>query len=116
MESTRDQMKEEMLAEAKAAIDKLLDWCDDTSAPNLPQIEDEILKLRKQLGQCMAEVVLREQEATQPAPGPICPTCQQEMRYKGMKEAMVESRLGTLQLERGYYYCPRCRSGLFPPR
>lgn len=115
MKCTRDQMKEELLAEAEAAIDKLLDWCDDTPALNLTQIEDEILKLRKQLGQRMAEVVLRDQEATQPAPGPTCPTCRKEMRYKGMKKVTVESRLGPLQLERGYYYCPRCRSGLFPP-
>jgi len=116
MKYTRDQMKAELLAEAEVLINELLDWHEATPAPTLTQIEDAILRLRKRLSQRMAEVVLRDQKATQPAPGPLCPTCQKEMRYKGMKEVMVESRLGTLRIERGYYYCGRCRSGLFPPR
>jgi hypothetical protein len=38
------------------------------------------------------------------------------MRYKDMKKVTVEGRLGVTELERAYYYCDRCRSGLFPPR
>ena len=48
-------------------------------------------KLRKRLGEEMALEVIRAQEAKQPVPGPRCPTCQQEMRYKGQKETTVES-------------------------
>jgi hypothetical protein len=36
------------------------------------------------------------------------------MHYKGMKEVTVEGRMGRAKLERGYYYCDRCKSGLFP--
>jgi hypothetical protein len=28
----------------------------------------------------------------------------------------VESRLGGIEIERGYYYCAACQSGSFPPR
>jgi hypothetical protein len=111
----REQMKKELLQAAEVAIDELLDWQEQETAPTLTQIEEVILKLRKQWGQRMAEVVLGEQEARRPVPGPECAMCQREMRYKGQKENGVESRLGILELERGYYYCEGCRSGLFPP-
>ncbi len=35
--------------------------------------------------------------------------------YKAQKDNTVESRVGTLPLELGYYYCQTCRTGLFPP-
>jgi len=116
MRHNRDQVKAELLAEAEVVIDELLEWDENTPVPTLSQVEDVLLKLRKRLSGRMAEVVLREQEATHPVPGPLCPTCRQEMGYKGMKEVTVESRLGPLRLERGYHYCDRCKSGLFPPR
>jgi uncharacterized protein with PIN domain len=43
-----------------------------------------------------------------------CPECQGELEPKGQKGNRVESRVGSLQLERSYYYCPRCRKGFFP--
>lgn len=43
-----------------------------------------------------------------------CPHCQQTAEFKGYRPKAVESLLGTVQLRRGYYYCGRCRRGLFP--
>jgi uncharacterized protein with PIN domain len=116
MKRNREQKKTELLAEAEALIESLLDWDDRTSKPNLRQIEDEVLELRRCFGQRLAKTVMEDQEAKQPAETPKCPQCGEEMRYKGQKEASVGSRLGTLALERGYYYCARCQSGLFPPQ
>jgi hypothetical protein len=115
MKCTRDQLKAELLAEAEVLVDELPGWGEDVSAPTLAELEEAMLKLRKRLGQRVVEIVLREQEATRPVPGPNCATCGQEMRYKGMKKVTVESRLGPLRLERAYYYCHHCKSGLFPP-
>lgn len=115
MRCTRDQMKAELLAEAEVAIDGLLHWSEGMPAPTLMELEEAVLELRKRLGRRMAEIVLKEQEAARPVPGPRCPTCGREMRYKGMKEVTVESRLGPLRVERAYYYCHHCRCGLFPP-
>jgi len=115
MKSTRNAKQAELMAAAKGAIDELLDWDGQAEAPTLTQIEEVILKLRKQLGQRMAEVVLEGQETRNPVPGPECATCQEEMGYKGMKETGVESWLGLLDLERGYYYCNHCREGFYPP-
>lgn len=115
MKHRREQVKAELLAEAEAVIDELLEWDESTPKPTLTQLEDVLLKLRQRLSQRMAEVVLKEQEATHGVPGPLCPTCHQEMSYKGMKEVTVEGRLGPLRLERSYHYCNRCKSGLFSP-
>lgn len=116
MKRTIEQLKAELMAEAEAAIDELLGWHEDTAAPTLTQIEEVVLKLRKRLGERMAEVVVEDQEAVRPVPGPACETCGREMHYKGMKAVRVEGRMGRAKLERGYYYCDRCKSGLFPPR
>jgi uncharacterized protein with PIN domain len=115
MKCSREQKKAELLAEAEALIESLLNWDERTSKPNLRQIEDEVLELRRRFGQRLAKTVIEDQEARQPAEAPQCPQCGEEMRYKGQKDAHIESRLGTLAVERGYYYCARCKSGLFPP-
>ncbi len=116
MKRSHDQLKAELLTEAEEVIDELLEWHKGTEGPTLTEIEDVVLKLRKRFGRRMAKVVVGDQEAVRPVPGPLCSTCGQEMRYKDMKTVTVEGRIGENRIERAYYYCDRCRSGLFPPR
>ena len=115
MKRSREELRAEMLVEAEAVIDELLNWHESSGAPTLDEIEDVILKLRKRLGERLAGTVIGDQEAVRPVPGPACATCGQEMHYKGMKGVAVEGRIGVTGLDRAYYYCDRCRSGLFPP-
>jgi len=115
MRCTREQLKTKLLAEAEAVIDEAVDWHENTQAPSLIEVEEILLKLRKRLSQRMAEIILEDQEASQPVEAPVCPTCGRKMRYKGLKDTTVGSRLGPLRLDRGYYYCARCKSGFFPP-
>jgi len=115
MKHNRAQRKAELLTEAETLIESLLDWGERTSKPNLSQIEDEVLELRRRFGQRLAKIVIEDQEAKQPAEPPKCAKCGAALRYKGQKDAQIESRLGTLAVERGYYYCACCQSGLFPP-
>lgn len=116
MKRSRTEVRQELEAEAQRAIDELLDWNESTPEPTLTQIEDVILRLRQRLSQHMANVILAEQEAVQPGLGLRCPQCDQEMRFKQKKVNQVESRVGHLKVDRGYYYCPHCRIGVFPPR
>lgn len=115
MRCTPEQLEAELLAEAKALIAELVTWERKAGAPKLSQMEEKVLAVRQQLGKRLLKAMIEDQEARQPAEGPSCPTCGVEMRYKGQKGTDIETRLGGLQVERGYYYCAHCESGLFPP-
>ena len=116
MSPTRAELRAKLLAEAERSIDELLDWKDQTPRPNLTQIENAVLKLRKHLGEQAAQVVIKAQDTRQAVPGPVCQKCQREMHYKDQKAQMIESRVGQLQVSRGYYYCETCHQSLFPPQ
>lgn len=116
MKRSRAELKAELLAQAEEVIDELLDWHEATEAPSLSQIEDVVIELRRRVSEGMARAVVKDQEAVHPVPGPACPGCGEEMHYKGMKEVTVEGRAGGIEMLRAYYYCDRCRRGLFPPR
>ena len=112
---SREGKKATLMAKVEDLIDELLEWDDRTERPNLTQIEDMVLELRKRMSTAMAETVLESQEDKAPVPGPKCAKCGKEMRYKGGHKNQVESRAGSLQVERGYYWCPDCEQGVFPP-
>jgi hypothetical protein len=112
MSPTRAELRAKLLVEAEQAIDDLLDGTDQTPRPNLTQIENAVLKMRRQLSEQAAQAVIETQAAQRPVPGP---PCQQEMHYKDTKAQTVESRVGHLRIARGYYYCETCQQSLFPP-
>jgi hypothetical protein len=115
MGKKRAEMKVKLMKEAEAVIDELLDWHEERSEPKLSEIEGKVLELRKRLSEEMAGTVIANQEAVRPVPGPKCQECGQEMRYKGQKKNTVISWVGAVEMERGYYYCAQCRTGIFPP-
>ncbi len=109
-------MKAELMKEAEIIIDELIAWNKETDKPNLRQVEEVIVKLRQKMSEQMAQKVIEGQENVHPVPGPVCSGCGQEMNYKGHKKKSITSWVGEVALERGYYYCNPCRTGLFPPR
>lgn len=115
MKQSRAQKEAKLRRAADEMIKALLDWDEKNGAPSLTEIEEEVLGLRQQIGQEMVEVVMRGQAAQQPTENPRCASCGAEMRYKGQKGRMMESRVGGVEVERGYYYCACCKSGFFPP-
>lgn len=115
MKPSREEKKARLMARLEKTADELLDWEEQNPRPTLTQIEDVVLALRKQMGKEMAEEVIERMEAKALVPGPRCPKCGKEMRDKGQREKDIESRAGELSLERGYYACPDCDEGVFPP-
>ena len=115
MTRSRQQRKKRLMAEAERLVDELLAWEEEAEEPTLADIEDKVLALRKQLGIELAETVIAGQASKQPVDAPRCSACGCKMRDKGQKDKGVESRLGFLHAERGYYRCPSCGEGVFPP-
>lgn len=114
MDEKREGMKAKALGEAEAIIEEWLDWCEASPGARLAEIEEVIVGLRQQFGEQLAGQTVESLEARRSVPGPSCVHCQQEMRYKGQKAVMVESRVGSIKVERGYYWCADCQQGFFP--
>lgn len=115
MKLTSAQKAEKIREAAEEAIARLEKWEEENGAPNLTQIEDEVLAVRQQFGEALVTLLVEGQEAQQPVVAPACEQCGGEMTYKGRKARSVESRVGEVAIARGHYYCAHCRSGLFPP-
>ncbi len=115
MPRSRVELQAELEAEAARLIAALLDWTERTDAPNLTAIEDEVLKLRQQFGEKLAEAAVDRQATAEPLTVK-CPQCGRPMHQKKKRQRRrVQSRVGGVPLKRAYYYCAACRVGLFPP-
>jgi hypothetical protein len=114
VKKTREQIEAQLERKAKEVIGKLLDWSEKQAEPDLTQIEEIVLELREELGLEFAASLVSSQEKAEPVVE-RGGQCGQEMRNKGRKRKVVESRVGGIELERGYCYCPECGAGIFPP-
>jgi hypothetical protein len=115
MPRTRAELQAELEAEAARLIADLLDWTEQTEAPDLTAIEDEVLKLRQQFAEKLAEAAVDRQATVAPLTVK-CPQCGRPMHQKKKRQRRrVQSRIGGVALQRAYYYCEPCRVGLFPP-
>ena len=85
MKESKEEKRARLQAKAAQAIDEYLEWEEKNPQPDLTQIEDIALKLRKEFGQEIAQVAIENQASRTPAPGPKCAKCGDEMRYKGKK-------------------------------
>lgn len=115
MKGSQAERRRMLEAKAKALIDEIMEWSEKTERPSLSQMEEEVLKLRQQMGEAMLRTVIEDQESQGPVPGPSCPKCGKAMQYKGDKGRQVTSRVGEVVLERGYYRCSGCKESVFPP-
>lgn len=113
MSPSEEEIKAQLMAEAEAAIDKLLKQRKAHTMPSLTEIEDMALVFRQELGE-KATQALADSVKGERIPGPSCPTCGKEMHNKGRKRRRVVTRSGEIKLERTYYYCEHCKQGFFP--
>ena len=117
MKRTREQIKAELMKQYEQELDELLEWQEqrETDRPNLTQFEDVLLRSRKRLSEAMLKALIEGERSREPEQAPGCPQCGREMVDKGKRPQVIETRLGTLRLERVYYYCETCQQGFFPP-
>lgn len=115
MKKSREKLKAELMGKAEAEIERVLDWHEKKEKPTWTEIEEEVLEIRRKIGEEISQSLVEAQERRNPVPGPRCEGCGEEMRNKGVKRKKVKSRVGEVEMERGYYYCQRCGAGIFPP-
>jgi hypothetical protein len=75
MKKNRAQLKAEFMAEAEELFDELMEWDEQTEKPNLTQIEEIVLALRKRMGERMAQQVIMRQEERQSSERMKYPKC-----------------------------------------
>ena len=109
-----DDLKARLMQQYEQHLDRLLEGMDEERLLSLTEIEELALEARAAIGRSITQA-LAEMQAIPDVPGPICPKCQQEMHYKGRKKKRLITRSSEIEVERAYYYCDRCKQGLFPP-
>ena len=114
MKKNQEKLKADFMVKAEELCDQLMEWDAHTSKPDMTQIEEIVLQLRQRLGEQMAQAVIARQENRQPAERISCPQCGDELEPKGQKGTHIESWVGSLRVERSYYYCSGCGEGFFP--
>jgi tRNA(Ile2) C34 agmatinyltransferase TiaS len=115
MKKTREQMKAKLMRVLEKRLDEVLDWQGARPTFRLTELEDYLLGVGEEIQVVLAEEMLGQVESKQPVEAPKCEHCGEKMEYKGQKRKTVVTRLGDIAVERGYYWCPGCRRGSFPP-
>jgi hypothetical protein len=113
---TDEELKARMKAKADEAIERLLAEKKSPDEISLSDIERAVQQVGEAIQAELTAGLVEQVSRREPAvPGPACPQCGQEMHYKGMKPKHVVTETGEVTVERAYYYCETCRTGLFPP-
>ena len=116
MPRTDNELKAQLKAKAEAAIEQLVAEKKQPGEIKLSEIEQAVYQVGEIIKtEITAGLVNQVGEAEARGPGPSCPQCGQEMHYKGHKAKHISTETGEVTVERAYYYCEACRSGLFPP-
>ena len=108
------ELKAQMMAQAEAAIEALLTERAKKNELDLSDIEHLVREAGQRVMQELTNDLAEEEAAKEE--GAKCPECGQMAHYKGKKKRDLVTETGEVSLERGYYYCPTCRKGFFPPR
>ena len=114
MPPTKEELKAQLMAEAEEVIDELVGQANEKEDITLGDIERLVRAAGQQV---MTKLTSRLVEVKRgDTDRSLCAGCGQAMHYKGHKGRTVITETGEVRIERAYYYCARCRQGVFPPR
>jgi len=114
-EERRQALQEEVSAE----LERFVAWDEAKPSCTFGEIEEQAMAVGRAVSRAMMKWAVVEEEAKAqrgPAsPEPRCKVCEKRMRYGGRKKREMESKVGQMEIERGYYHCVTCGAGFFPP-
>jgi len=67
MKKSREQLKMELMGKLEAGLDKVMDWQEAHPKFTLTELEEFVLGLREEMGEEIAEAVLRQMKSKQSA-------------------------------------------------
>ena len=109
-----EQEKTEFVRAAEAMYEELQAWREKHLDASFDEIADQVTPRRRVLmGKLLKQLAVKADERIE---APLCQACGKVMSYRGIPERQVGHREGDVEMERAYYYCDHCESGLFPPR
>jgi uncharacterized protein with PIN domain len=112
MPPNRDDLKAKLLAQAEAAIDKMLSDERLSNHMTLSEIEAVVGVSEADFRQrALEEMIAIQQENTK-----TCPLCGNQLRNKGKRKKRLVTLRGESEIDRTYYHCETCKRGYFPPR
>lgn len=112
MPTNPKELKAKLLAEAEAAIDKMLSDERLSNHMTLSDIEAVVGVSEADFRQRVLEEIIAVQEES----AKTCPLCGSSLRNKGKRKKRVVTLRGESEIERTYYHCETCQKGYFPPR
>ena len=115
-EKQKGELRWRFVEKSEEVFDKAMEQGIAREDMTLSQIEEIVNEVKFELTSMLVESVIELQASRYTGPGPKCEGCGREMRYKGEKRRPeIITSQGGIELERSYYYCKKCKSGLFPP-
>ncbi|MHC4072887.1 MAG: hypothetical protein ACYTGS_12780 [Planctomycetota bacterium] len=115
-ESQKGELRRRFVVKAEEVFDIAMEQGIGREDITLIQIEEIVNELKFELTGMLVESVIEVQAGRRAGPGPKCEGCGREMRYKGEKRRPdIVTSQGEIEVERSYYHCEKCKSGLFPP-
>jgi uncharacterized protein with PIN domain len=113
--SEKERLHQRFMAKAEEVFEKAIASGTQAEELSLSEIEETVEGLKFELTGTLVAGVVEVRNKGERGPGPRCERCGCEMRYKGKKRREVVTSQGKIELERAYYYCKKCRVGIFPP-
>lgn len=110
---SKAERKAQLMRAAEELIDRMLAEEKPANEIMFEDIEQAALRVGQRL---QAEIVAVTAGGMEPRDNLRCPSCGKRMTYQGQRSRPVVSEVGEVIIERGYYYCRKCKQGSFPPR
>lgn len=111
-----EEEKARLVASFGQMYDELRAWRAKHREASFDEIAAQVTPRRRALmGEMLAQLAC-EGDRDEVVAGVVCKGCGREMRYKGeFKRGVVHYLEGETELERAYFLCGVCETGIFPP-